>query len=67
MGEADGFVVYSEPDVKILEKLRRNKTRTELWNDLPTELNVSGGLQECSEEDVSRADAHSAVITPRRY
>ena len=38
MGEVDGFVVYSKPDVKILEKLRRNKTRTELWNDLPTEL-----------------------------
>ena len=37
-GEADGFVVYHNPDKKILEKLRNNKTRTELWDDLPTEL-----------------------------
>ena len=38
MGEVDSFVVYSKPDVKILEKLRQNKTRTELWDDLPSEL-----------------------------
>lgn len=38
MGEVDGLVVYSEPDEKILEKLRQNKTRTELLNNLPTEL-----------------------------
>ena len=38
MGEEDDFTVYPDPDKKILEKLRRNKTRTELWNDLPTEL-----------------------------
>jgi len=37
-GEEDGFVIYPAPDVKILEKLRNNKTRTELWDDLPTEL-----------------------------
>lgn len=37
-GEADDFVVYPKPDEKILEKLRENKTRTELWNNLPTEL-----------------------------
>ena len=37
-GEEDGFVVYHNPDKKILEKLRNNKTRTELWDDLPTEL-----------------------------
>ncbi len=37
-GEEDGFMVYPDPDTKILEKLRNNKTRTELWNDLPTEL-----------------------------
>ena len=36
--EEDGLVIYPAPDVKILEKLRNNKTRTELWNDLPTEL-----------------------------
>lgn len=38
MGEEDNFVVYPHPDVKILEKLRENKTRTELWNNLPNEL-----------------------------
>lgn len=37
-GEADGFIIYPAPDVKILEKLRNNKTRTELLDDLPTEL-----------------------------
>ncbi|MBP1548733.1 MAG: transglutaminase domain-containing protein [Oscillospiraceae bacterium] len=37
-GEEDGFVVYHNPDKKILEKLRNNKTRTELWDNLPTEL-----------------------------
>ena len=37
-GEEDGFVIYPDPDIKILEKFRNNKTRTELWDDLPTEL-----------------------------
>lgn len=37
-GEKDGFIIYPDPDSKILEKLRNNKTRTELWDDLPTEL-----------------------------
>ncbi|MBQ7925016.1 MAG: transglutaminase domain-containing protein [Lachnospiraceae bacterium] len=37
-GEEDGFIVYPNPDAKILDKLRKNKTRTELWDDLPTEL-----------------------------
>jgi len=37
-GEEDGFIIYPDPDIKILEKLRNNKTRTELWDDLPTEL-----------------------------
>ena len=37
-GEEDGFVFYPDPDVKVLEKFRIHKTRTELWNDLPTEL-----------------------------
>lgn len=38
IGEIDDFVVYPKADVKVLEKLKRNKTRTELWKDLPTEL-----------------------------
>ena len=37
-GEEDGFVIYPNPDIKILEKFKNNKTRTELWDDLPTEL-----------------------------
>lgn len=38
LGEKDILKVYPEPDKKILEKLRFNKTRTDLWKDLPTEL-----------------------------
>lgn len=38
MGEVDSFIIYPDPDVKILEKLTRNKTRTQLWEDLPAEL-----------------------------
>jgi len=41
MGEEDGFTVYPDPDRKILSKLRKNRTRTELWNDLPSELGYS--------------------------
>lgn len=37
--EEDGFIIYPDLDKKILEVLRNNKSRTELWNDLPTELN----------------------------
>lgn len=38
MGEVDCFVVYPNPDIEVLEKLRKNKTRAELWENLPTEL-----------------------------
>lgn len=38
-GEEDGFIIYPDPDKKILDVLRNNKSRTELWNNLPTELN----------------------------
>ena len=37
-GETDSFIVYPDPDIKVLEKLRKCKTRTELWDNLPTEL-----------------------------
>ena len=37
-GEEDGFVIYPTPDVKVLEKFKNYKTRTELWDDLPSEL-----------------------------
>ena len=38
LGEIDSFVVYPVPDVKILEKMRNNKTLAGLLADLPTEL-----------------------------
>ncbi len=38
MGEVDSFVIYPNPDIAVLEKLRKSKTRTELWENLPTEL-----------------------------
>ncbi|MDE6763673.1 MAG: transglutaminase-like domain-containing protein [Oscillospiraceae bacterium] len=38
MGEEDNLMVYPAPDIKIMEKLRKIKTRTELWDNLPTEL-----------------------------
>lgn len=38
LGEEDGFVIYPVPDVKVVEKLRNAKTRTELWGNLPDEL-----------------------------
>jgi len=41
MGEDDNYIVYNNPDAKILEKLRVNKTRTELWDNLPTELSYN--------------------------
>ena len=43
LGERDIFFVYPEPDKKVLEKLRVNKTRTELWTNLPTELDFDKG------------------------
>lgn len=38
MGEIDSCIVYPKPDIKILKKLRKSKTRTELLDNLPTEL-----------------------------
>lgn len=38
MGEEDIRIVYPKPDKKVLEKLRINKTRTELWDNLPIQL-----------------------------
>ena len=38
IGEEDGFIIYPKPDKKIIENLKTNKTRTQLWNNLPTEL-----------------------------
>ena len=37
-GEKDGFTIYPNPDTKVLERLRNYKTRTEIWDNLPTEL-----------------------------
>lgn len=38
LGEVDYFVVYPKPDVQVLEALRKNRTRMELWENLPEEL-----------------------------
>lgn len=38
LGEEDGFIIYPSPNVKVVEKLRKAKTRTELWENLPNEL-----------------------------
>lgn len=38
MGEKDSFIVYPRPDKNVVGILRKSKTRTELWNNLPTEL-----------------------------
>ena len=40
LGEEDGFVIYPAPDVKVVEKLRNTKTRTELWGNLPNAKNM---------------------------
>lgn len=44
LGEADGFIIYPDPDIKIVEKLRKSKTRTALWQNLPTELGYNTQL-----------------------
>ena len=38
LGEVDDYVVYPSPDVKVLERLQKYRIRTQLWEDLPTEL-----------------------------
>lgn len=45
-GEEDGFIIYPNPDKKILERLKKYRTRSELWNNLPTELDYNLILQE---------------------
>ena len=40
-GEKDGFTIYPNPDAKVLEQLRNSKTRTQLWSNLPTELDYN--------------------------
>lgn len=39
-GEEDISIIFNEPNKKIIEALTRNKTRTQLWSDLPTELDI---------------------------
>ncbi|MBD5495705.1 MAG: transglutaminase domain-containing protein [Lachnospiraceae bacterium] len=38
MGESDNFIIYPDPDIKVLDQMRKSKTRTELWDNLPSEL-----------------------------
>lgn len=37
-GELDVPIIFDEPDQKILEALTENKTRTQLWDNLPAKL-----------------------------
>ncbi|MBD5424462.1 MAG: transglutaminase domain-containing protein, partial [Allobaculum sp.] len=37
-GEIDGLIIYPNPDLEILKKLKTNETRTELWKNLPIKL-----------------------------
>ncbi len=43
LGEEDNLVVYPKPDKNVLDKLKKYKTRTELFDDLPMELAYIGG------------------------
>lgn len=43
-GEEDCFTVYPDPDKKVLEKLKKCRTRTELWDNLPDELGYANCL-----------------------
>ncbi len=38
LGEVDDYTVYPNPDEEVLERLQKYETRTQLWEDLPTEL-----------------------------
>ena len=38
MGEMEDCVVYPTPDVNVLKSMRVSKTRSELWENLPTQL-----------------------------
>ena len=46
LGEMHSFVIYPNPDVKIVDNLRENKTRRNLMNNLPTELGYLNRLRE---------------------
>lgn len=37
-GEEDDYTVYPNPDANVLGRLQKYSTRTQLWDDLPTEL-----------------------------
>lgn len=43
-GEEDDFMIYPDPDKKVIEKLMKINTRSELWNNLPTELDYKNNL-----------------------
>lgn len=37
-GEEDGFVIYPDPDRLVVQTMKEAKTRSELWDNLPMEL-----------------------------
>lgn len=52
-GEEDILIVFPEPDAKVLDKIRKKKTRTELWKDLPIELAYNRQLSSLFREYLS--------------
>ncbi len=54
-GEEDDFVVYPNPDTQVLEKFEKNKTRTELWDNLPTELAYNLCIRSLNENEIDEA------------
>ena len=37
-GEQDGLMIYPKPDKLVIAKLKKHRSRSELWDDLPDEL-----------------------------
>ena len=37
-GEEDGLIIYPDPDELVIQSMREAGSRTELWDNLPTEL-----------------------------
>jgi hypothetical protein len=37
-GEQDGLIIYPKPDKLIISKIKKHRSRSVLWDDLPDEL-----------------------------
>ncbi len=61
-GEEDSFIVYPYPDLQVLKAMRQSRSRAELWDDLPTELDYRNDSQlpadSCYEiDDISKVES----------